>query len=387
MNGKDNYKGHGGHEGYGRRCWLPRVAACVVASVVACGALVHAHEIGTTRVAALFEEGRYDIEIVTDAPSLVDKLDTLAGPQRPTPPTSGLSPAAFGERLVALDDIFRRRVNVAFDGSAVHPAVAYAVSPAVDATSPALATIRLTGEIPRNARHFTWVYSWTFASYALTLKSDRSDNSTTEWLKGGQSSKPFPLATPAPPVGRVGTAWRYLALGFTHIVPHGLDHMLFVIGIFLFSRRLRSVLWQVSAFTVAHSITLGLSIYGLIAVPLAVVEPLIAVSIAYVAIENLLLTELKPWRIALVFAFGLLHGMGFAGALNELGLPRSEFLTALLTFNVGVEAGQLAVIAAAFLLVGWQCGSRAWYRRRVVVPASVLIACTAGYWTIERVAL
>ena len=87
-----------------------------------------------------------------------------------------------------------------------------------------------------------------------------------------------------------------------------------------------------------------------------------------------------------MFAFGLLHGMGFAGALKELGLPRSEFLTALLTFNVGVEAGQMTVIAAAFTLVGWQWNSRAWYRRRVVVPASVLIACTAVYWTVERVA-
>ena len=76
--------------------------------------------------------------------------------------------------------------------------------------------------------------------------------------------------------------------------------------------------------------------------------------------------------------------MGFAGALKELGLPRSEFVTALLTFNVGVEAGQLAVIAAAFLLVGWHCAHRAWYRTRVVVPASAMIACTAVYWTVQR---
>ncbi len=386
MSQKDNHRGHKGLGGYGRWPWLARVAVCVGVSVLACGALVHAHEIGTTRVSVLFQEGRsYDIEIVTDAASLVEKLDAVADPQRPALPTSKLSPAAFAGRLVALDEIFRRRVNVAFDGSAVHPAITYSVSPAVDATSPVLATIRLSGEIPQNASHFTWVYSWTFASYALIFKSHPSDNPTTEWLEGGQTSKPLPVAAPPPPVGRVGTAWRYLALGFTHIVPHGLDHMLFVIGIFLLSGRLRTVLWQVSAFTVAHSITLGLSIYGLIAVPPAVVEPLIAVSIAYVAIENVLVRELKPWRIALVFAFGLLHGMGFAGALKELGLPRSEFLTALLTFNVGVEAGQLAVIAAAFLLVGWQCGNRAWYRSRVVVPASVLIACTAVYWTVERV--
>jgi hypothetical protein len=111
---------------------------------------------------------------------------------------------------------------------------------------------------------------------------------------------------------------------------------------------------------------------------------LIALSIAYVAIENIFVSELKAWRVALVFVFGLLHGMGFAGALKELGLPRSEFVTALLTFNVGVEAGQLAVIGAAFMLVGWHCANRAWYRSRIVVPVSTLIAGTAVCWTIQR---
>lgn len=111
---------------------------------------------------------------------------------------------------------------------------------------------------------------------------------------------------------------------------------------------------------------------------------MIAVSIAYVAIENLFLAELKAWRVALVFGFGLLHGMGFAGALTEVGLPRSEFVTALVTFNLGVEAGQLSVIGAAFLLVGWAWADRVWYRGRVVMPASMLIAMTAVYWTFQR---
>ena len=105
-----------------------------------------------------------------------------------------------------------------------------------------------------------------------------------------------------------------------------------------------------TAFTVAHSITLGLSIYGVVALPPRVVEPLIALSIAYVAIENLITRELHAWRIGVVFLFGLLHGLGFAGVLRELGLPRGEFLTALLSFNVGVELGQLSVIAAAALV-------------------------------------
>src|SRR5262249_14888377 len=157
----------------------------------------------------------------------------------------------------------------------------------------------------------------------------------TSWLEGNQTSAPIPVGSPAP-AGRF-SAWRYLLLGFTHIVPKGLDHMLFVLGIYLLSGRARTVLCQVSAFTVAHSITLGLSMYGLVSVPAKIVEPAIAISIAYVAIENIFLKQLKSWRIALVFTFGLLHGMGFAGALKEVGLPRSEFLTALLTFNAGVE--------------------------------------------------
>jgi hydrogenase/urease accessory protein HupE len=218
----------------------------------------------------------------------------------------------------------------------------------------------------------------------MVVRSAPAENPVTEWLEGGERSAPVALALPAPAVDRLGTAALYLALGFTHIVPHGLDHMLFVLGIYLLSNRARSVLLQVSAFTVAHSITLGLSLYGLVSVSPRIVEPLIAVSIAYVAIENVFLSELRSWRVALVFGFGLLHGMGFAGALRDLGLPRSEFLTALLTFNLGVEAGQLAVIGVAFVLVGWPCAGRTWYRRRVVVPASALIASTAVFWTIER---
>jgi len=167
-------------------------------------------------------------------------------------------------------------------------------------------------------------------------------------------------------------------------VPLGLDHMLFVLGLYLLNHRWRTVLLQVSAFTIAHSITLGLSMYGLVSVPSRIVEPMIALSIAYVAIENVFLNELKPWRVALVFAFGLLHGLGFAGVLSEVGLPRDEFVTALVMFNIGVEGGQLAVIGAAFLLFGWRYAERDWYRGRVAIPASLLIAAAAIYWTYER---
>jgi hypothetical protein len=105
-----------------------------------------------------------------------------------------------------------------------------------------------------------------------------------------------------------------------------------------------------------------------------------------VAVENLCTSELKPWRPFVVFGFGLMHGLGFAGVLTSLGLPRDAFATALLTFNLGVESGQLAVITLVFCVVGWW-RRRTWYRPAIVLPASGMIAATGLFWTIQRIAL
>ena len=133
--------------------------------------------------------------------------------------------------------------------------------------------------------------------------------------------------------------------------------------------------------------TLGLTLYGVIALPSSIVEPMIAMSIVYVAVENLVTSELKPWRVALVFGFGLLHGMGFAGVLREMALPRSEILTGLVAFNAGVEAGQLTVILSAFLAVGVWARRSDSYRRLIVVPGSAAIALTGLLWTMQRLGM
>ncbi|MDO6434779.1 HupE/UreJ family protein [Flavitalea sp. BT771] len=184
------------------------------------------------------------------------------------------------------------------------------------------------------------------------------------------------------PVSHV--VWFYLKLGVQHIIPFGTDHILFVASLCLLSTRAKTILWQATAFTVAHSVTLALSMKGILVAPGAVVEPVIALSIMFVAIENMLLSELKPWRIAIVFLFGLIHGMGFASALNEIGLPGNQFYTSVLSFNAGVEIGQVIVIACVFLPVIIPFGKRTWYRKFVVYPASILIALIAGYWVFKR---
>lgn len=179
--------------------------------------------------------------------------------------------------------------------------------------------------------------------------------------------------------------WFYFKMGVTHIIPLGLDHILFVTSLCLLSNRILIILWQASAFTVAHTITLALSMQNIIAAPTQLVEPLIALSIVFVAVENILLNELKPWRILIVFFFGLVHGMGFASALSEVGLPRNNFFTSVIAFNAGVEIGQVAVIMLVFGLLIVPFGKRPGFKKQFVYPLSVIIALIASYWTVERV--
>jgi hydrogenase/urease accessory protein HupE len=177
---------------------------------------------------------------------------------------------------------------------------------------------------------------------------------------------------------------RFIGIGFNHILPHGLDHVLFVLGLFFFATRIGPLLTQITAFTAAHSLTLGLSLVGVIALPSRVVEPLIALSIAVVGLENIFTRRLRASRWLVVFGFGLIHGLGFAGALREFGLPEGGFWSALLGFNLGVELGQLTVVAAAYAITRW-LWRKPWYSSRVAIPASAIISLVALYWTIQRI--
>jgi hypothetical protein len=175
----------------------------------------------------------------------------------------------------------------------------------------------------------------------------------------------------------------FLRQGFVHVVPMGLDHILFVLGLFLLSRDLRPLIYQVTCFTVAHTLTLGLATLGWVNAPASVVEPVIALSIAVVALENIFHPRYTHWRLLIVFAFGLIHGLGFAGALSELDLPTGSLIVGLLGFNVGVECGQLAVIALALLATFGVRDSKK-YRRYVVIPGSLIIASMGLWWFVQR---
>lgn len=178
--------------------------------------------------------------------------------------------------------------------------------------------------------------------------------------------------------------WTYLRLGFKHIVPQGLDHILFVLALFFLGQTWRKLVAQTTVFTIAHATTLFLSRYGVVSVPGRIVEPLIAFSIACIALENIWRPKLGPARLALVFAFGLVHGLGFASSLAEVEFPKNQFLMALLGFNFGVDFGQLFVIALALLALGWW-RDKPWFRTRVMIPCCAVIAAVGLVWTVQRI--
>jgi hydrogenase/urease accessory protein HupE len=253
-----------------------------------------------------------------------------------------------------------------------------------DLTKARNTTLEMVGDLPSGAKAFQFGWDPSYGKITIRTISVRAKSMHIEVVEKGADSPPLIIDDL-----KARTIWDmigdFLVIGYEHIVPKGLDHILFVTGIFLLSTKLRPILTQVTSFTVAHTVTLGLGTAGIVNLPTSIVEPLIAASIIYVAVENIWRPTLSPWRPAVVFMFGLLHGLGFAGILKEFGIPEGEFLTGLLSFNVGVELGQLTVIAVCYLLVGIWFGNKPWYRQRVVIPGSLIIAAIATYWFVQRV--
>jgi len=286
---------------------------------------------------------------------------------------------------------FLDAISLKFDGVEVPLRVTNVTIPEPGYTKvPRISVIVLEGEIDRSVESIVWYYPGRFGDNAVRVRQVDEENekwywSPWQWMRHDEASQPFSLSQVFRKQSIGSVIVTYVGAGFEHILPKGLDHILFILGIFLLSVELRSLLLQVTMFTLAHSITLSLAMLGVFTLPSSIVEPLIALSIAYIAIENIFTHKLKSSRLALVFGFGLLHGMGFASMLTDFGMPDDAFATALISFNVGVELGQLTVILIAFLLVGLWFRRKAWYHQYIVVTGSVMIAATGLYWTYDRI--
>ncbi|MEY4698458.1 MAG: hypothetical protein RIT14_2886 [Pseudomonadota bacterium] len=293
-----------------------------------------------------------------------------------------LPPDALADRFRAFWPAMSQRIHVQVDGRDLPLALVAVIVPDVgDVALTRTSTVTFTAALPPGAKSVQ--VGWASQFGALVLRQMGVQDPYDGYLEAGTFSTPIRLSG-GDRMSPMQAFLSYVPVGFDHIVPQGLDHILFVLGLFFLSTRLSPLLWQVSAFTLAHTVTLGLGALGYVNVPASIVEPIIAASITFVAVENILTKGLSRWRPLVVFGFGLLHGLGFAAVLGEFGLPDEGFFPALIGFNLGVELGQLFVIAAAFAAVGW-FWRKSWYRAMISVPASAAIAAAGAFWFVQRV--
>lgn len=345
------------------------------------------HDFEITTVAVIFDgRGGFQMDLGADIDAIALGLDPSTDSAVVAAGMEALTQAELEAASARARDTLHSWVTLSFDGAEPEMEITFPHYDTPAATAAEIPTVlgtlaRLQGTEPEGAETLTLRLDPIFKVVDLKIFHPSAPAPASYTLRPGEQSPPFVLG--ASTQVEQGVFWRYLSLGFEHILPKGLDHILFVLGLFLLSTKLKPLLWQVTAFTVAHSVTLALSMLDVVSLPERPVETLIALSIAYVGIENVLTSRLHVWRTALVFVFGLLHGLGFAGVLQELGAPTDRFVPALVGFNLGVELGQVAVLALAFAAVGW-CRGKEWYRRAVVIPVSLGIAAMALYWAWER---
>ena len=331
-------------------------------------AQTEAHPLSTFGVRLIISGSQLTVILNADEAPLLTKLDALS-------PTGGSDGPAL-DRLRRHADLVRSLSWVRADQSRIDLTVAQARTNADGQVE-----LVLNGSLPAQARSVSWQSRIIYGAYPLSVSHGLGGVESIVWLQGVQESPAMPVQDS---FQSAATFSGYAALGFVHIIPRGLDHILFVLGLFLLTPRIRPLLAQVTLFTLAHSASLALAMFGVITISPSIVEPLIALSIAYVGIENLFRRTLSQRRLWMVAAFGLLHGLGFAGVLTEISLPPAQWLPALSGFNVGVELGQLAVLglaaAAMFAWTRWVANTDRWIRQ----PVSAGIAAMGVFWVVTR---
>ena len=394
-------------------------------------------------------EVRANLESFIAGIDLTETANTNDSPQAATyDELRALDPEVLAEQFRAFWPQMAAGMTINADGAALAPVLGtVTVEPVGDVEAVRTSTFTFSAALPDGATAAQ--FGWDSSFGVIVLRQMDVPAPYDGYLEAGALSDVFALGG-----GSQATSWEtfvdYIPVGFDHIVPKGLDHILFVLALFFLAARARPLILQVSLFTLAHTITLALAALGYVNLPGSIVEPLIAASIVFVAVENIWAQGISRWRPYIIFGFGLLHGLGFASVLGEFGLPEGTFIAALIGFNVGVEVGQLFVIAIMFLCV-WQAlridrganevgrafaiylfllvsaialsilnpaslvevlENPVWvfgaplaavfalcilsiqmrdqvdaYRRIVAVPASLAIAAVGAYWFVERVFL
>ena len=251
---------------------------------------------------------------------------------------------------------------------------------------PRKSVLTYTGKLQAWPKTITWQYDQIYGDNALrwqVYQVDEYNWSQWQWLRDGEVSEIIDINHPEP-LSKLERFSQFVGIGFDHVIPLGWDHILFIVGMALSSLLWRKLLVLVSLFTLAHTLTLGLAMYGLVEISPQIIEPLIAFSIAYVAIENLIIQQSMIRQSLVIFFFGLIHGLGFATMLKEFEMTQDSFLTTLIGFNVGVEIAQVAIVLAVVAILLLMRKFALNYRRLAIIPTSIIISIIGIWWGVER---
>lgn len=313
--------------------------------------------------------------------SVTAHIEDLAHEAGMASPESLLAPGFVAASVARLHAVLDSHVRISVDGRRIEPTWGEArvlserKSVDFDLEAPLAnppGEIRITGPFfPYDPPHETYVNVSTPAGLVHQDLLDRSKRETT-WSSNGRQHTWSVVRT-------------FVVQGIHHIWI-GPDHILFIVGLLLLGGSVRRLLRIVTAFTIAHSITLALATLHLLEPPARIIEPLIALSIVYVGIETLWALERdRDWRAPIAFLFGFIHGFGFASVLSEFGLPSQAIGWSLAAFNVGVEIGQAAIVLAIAPVLAWLKVRQPILGRRVVTVGSAVIIAAGGYWFVQRV--
>jgi len=370
--------------------WLVFIGIFIIPS-----AMVNAHEIRPTIVNLNLTDSGYELDILLNLEAIMAEI----GPEHVDTDESenaslydnlrGLSSAELKTQFDLFQDQLMNSIEVTDAGGEPisHQFVSIDIPETGDTSLARDTQLRIQPQLDEAISDVIW--SWPAKYGDSIIRVNQADGAPNEddysaYLANGEKSRAIPLSGALKQTS-LQVIVNYLKIGFEHIVPKGLDHILFVVGLFLLGAALRPLIIQITSFTLAHTITLALGTTGIIQLSPSIVEPLIAASIVYVAVENIISDRLQRWRPVIVFCFGLLHGLGFAGVLSEIGIASGFFFTALISFNLGVEFGQIFVILICFLAVGFWFRHKPWYRQRITIPGSLIVGAFGLFWFVERV--
>ncbi len=299
-----------------------------------------------------------------------------------------LRPKELESRFEMFQTEFLDSINLSIDGSKEKLQLESSFIDIVGYTKrPRKSILKYSVKLSKSPKSIAWQFGKVHGDSALRYRVYKKDEYTWSdwvWLRDGSSSGKI-LIDEQEAVSNSQRIIEFISIGFDHVIPLGWDHLLFIVGMALSTLLWRRLLLLVTTFTVAHTITLGLSMYELVEISARVVEPLIAFSISYVAIENILLKQSIIRKSIIVFLFGLIHGLGFASMLKDFEMDPDTFLVTLISFNVGVELAQIVTVLGVVCVVLLHKKIINNSRKLLIIPVSVVIAIIGFWWGVERV--